>query len=284
MTAHRRRVADEASATSKASQDSSAYGRGQAQTAAYEAEMERLQDGWCCCSTGSRPRPEGAGDLRGRGSAGRAGDQRSPSAPRRARSGWSRCPSPPAAARPVRTSRGTSSTCRPPVRSCCSTGPAYNRSNIESVIGYLHRGGLPGSYRSCPELSGAGAVGIHVVVWFSVSSGAAQTLRGRDAGAAEALEAQRHDLADPAVVKYSMANATTFQYTDIEQARLVRRPVRRQEGCAAQLHRPPAQPSSEYVDVAPEEVELPVMQQSPTSAADARGRAFVPRLFKPFGG
>ena len=72
-------------------------------------------------------------------------------------------------------------------------------------------------------------------------------------------------------VKYSMAKDTTFQYTDIKQAPWYVVPS--DDKKAARLNCINHLLSQfDYVDVAPDEVELPVMKECPTCARRCTSR------------
>jgi hypothetical protein len=79
-------------------------------------------------------------------------------------------------------------------------------------------------------------------------------------------------------VKYSMAKDATFQYTDIKQAPWYVVPS--DDKKAARLNCINHLLSQfQYVDVAPDVVELPVMQQIPYVRPPMHEQTFVPRLF-----
>ena len=79
-------------------------------------------------------------------------------------------------------------------------------------------------------------------------------------------------------VKYSMAKDTTFQYTDIKQAPWYVVPS--DDKRAARLNCINHLLSQfDYVDVAPDVVELPVMKEMPYVRPPMHEQTFVPRLF-----
>ena len=122
----------------------------------------------------------------------------------------------------------------------------YNRSNVEWVMGYCTEEEHQEFLRSCPEFERMLVrSGITVLkYWFSVSlRGAAPALRGAQRRAAEALEALRHGPRRARAVRALLDGQGHDLPVHRHQAgALVRRPLRRQAGLAAQLHQPPAEP------------------------------------------
>ena len=67
----------------------------------------------------------------------------------------------PTASAPSGTSSATSSTCRPPARSCCSTASWYNRAGVERVMGFCTDGGVRPVPAPVPDLRAAAGRGRH---------------------------------------------------------------------------------------------------------------------------
>jgi polyphosphate kinase len=158
----------------------------------------------------------------------------------------------------------------------------YNRSNVEWVMGYCTPDEHEEFLRSCPEfermLVRSGI--LLVKYWFSVSY-EEQTKRfaARNAEPLKRWKLSDMDLAEHELyVKYSMAKDTTFQYTDIKQAPWFVVPS--DDKRAARLncinH---LLGEFDYVDVAPDVVELPVMKEMAYVRPPMHEQTFVPRLF-----
>jgi polyphosphate kinase 2 len=158
----------------------------------------------------------------------------------------------------------------------------YNRSNVEWVMGYCSEEEYQEFLRSCPEFERMLVrSGILVIkYWFSVSyEEQRKRFEARNAEPLKRWKLSDMDLAEHELyVKYSMAKDTTFQYTDIKQAPWYVVPS--DDKKAARLNCINHLLSQfQYVDVAPDVVELPVMQQIPYVRPPMHEQTFVPRLF-----
>jgi polyphosphate kinase 2 (PPK2 family) len=123
--------------------------------------------------------------------------------------------------------------------------------------------------------------GIKVIkYWFSVSfEEQRKRFEERNAEPLKRWKLSDMDLAEHELyVKYSMAKDTTFQYTDIKQAPWFVVPS--DDKRAARLncinH---LLGEFDYVDVAPDVVELPVMKEMAYVRPPMHEQTFVPRLF-----
>ncbi len=150
----------------------------------------------------------------------------------------------------------------------------YNRSNVEWVMGYCTEEEYQEFLRSCPEFERMLVrSGIQVIkYWFSVSyEEQRKRFEARNAEPLKRWKLSDMDLAEHELyVKYSMAKDTTFQYTDIKQAPWYVVPS--DDKKAARLNCINHLLSQfQYVDVAPDVVELPGDEADPLrAAADAR--------------
>src|SRR5688572_30858749 len=135
----------------------------------------------------------------------------------------------------------------------------YNRSNVEWVMDYCSPEEHQEFLRSCPEFERMLVrSGIKVIkYWFSVSfEEQRKRFEARNAEPLKRWKLSDMDLAEHELyVKYSMAKDTTFQYTDIKQAPWYVVPSDDKKAARLNcinhlLHQ------FQYVDVAPEEVEL----------------------------
>ena len=158
----------------------------------------------------------------------------------------------------------------------------YNRSNVEWVMDYCAEDEHAEFLRSCPEFERMLVrSGIKVIkYWFSVSfEEQRKRFEKRNAEPLKRWKLSDMDLAEHELyVKYSMAKDTTFQYTDIKQAPWFVVPS--DDKRAARLncinH---LLGEFDYVDVAPDVVELPEMKELPYVRPPMHEQTFVPRLF-----
>ena len=158
----------------------------------------------------------------------------------------------------------------------------YNRSNVEWVMDYCSQEEHQEFLRSCPEFERMLVrSGIKVIkYWFSVSfEEQRKRFEERNAEPLKRWKLSDMDLAEHELyVKYSMAKDTTFQYTDIKQAPWFVVPS--DDKRAARLncinH---LLGEFDYVDVAPDVVELPVMKEMAYVRPPMHEQTFVPRLF-----
>jgi polyphosphate kinase 2 len=158
----------------------------------------------------------------------------------------------------------------------------YNRSNVEWVMGYCSDEEHQEFLRSCPEFERM-LVRSGIVVlkyWFSVSfEEQRKRFEARNAEPLKRWKLSDMDLAEhEQYVRYSMAKDTTFQHTDIKQAPWYVVPS--DDKLAARLNcirHLLAQ--FNYVDVAPEVVELPRMTEVPYVRPPMHEQTFVPRAF-----
>ena len=158
----------------------------------------------------------------------------------------------------------------------------YNRSNVEWVMDYCSQEEHQEFLRSCPEFERMLVrSGITVIkYWFSVSfEEQRKRFEKRNAEPLKRWKLSDMDLAEHELyVKYSMAKDTTFQYTDIKQAPWFVVPS--DDKRAARLncinH---LLGEFDYVDVAPDVVELPVMRDMAYVRPPMHEQTFVPRLF-----
>lgn len=158
----------------------------------------------------------------------------------------------------------------------------YNRSNVEWVMGFCTEEEHSEFLRSCPEfermLVRSGIV--LVKYWFSVSfEEQRRRFEARNAEPLKRWKLSDMDLAEHELyMKYSMAKDTTFQYTDIKQAPWYVVPS--DDKKAARLNCISHLLSQfDYVDVAPEPVELPGMRQFHYVRPPMHEQTFVPQLF-----
>ena len=158
----------------------------------------------------------------------------------------------------------------------------YNRSNVEWVMNFCTEEEHQEFLRTAPEFERM-LVRSGIVVlkyWFSVSYGE-QTARfeARNAEPLKRWKLSDMDLAEHELyVRYSMAKDTTFQYTDIKQAPWYVVPS--DDKLAARLNCIRHLLSQfEYVDVAPEPVTLPDMEEIPYVRPPMHEQTFVPRAF-----
>ena len=165
----------------------------------------------------------------------------------------------------------------------------YNRSNVEWVMGYCSEEEYQEFLRSCPEFERMLVrSGIQVIkYWFSVSyEEQRKRFEARNAEPLKRWKLSDMDLAEHELyVKYSMAKDTTFQYTDIKQAPWYVVPS--DDKKAARLNCINHLLSQfQYVDVAPEEVELPGDEGAAVrAAADARADVRAAAVLRsPIGG
>ena len=158
----------------------------------------------------------------------------------------------------------------------------YNRSNVEWVMGFCTEDEHAEFLRSCPEfermLVRSGIIVIKY--WFSVSyDEQRRRFEARNAEPLKRWKLSDMDLAEHELyVKYSMAKDTTFQYTDIKQAPWYVVPS--DDKKAARLNCINHLLSQfDYVDVAPDVVELPVMRELPYVRPPMHEQTFVPQLY-----
>ncbi|HEX4687583.1 MAG TPA: polyphosphate kinase 2 [Nocardioides sp.] len=158
----------------------------------------------------------------------------------------------------------------------------YNRSNVEWVMGFCTAEEHEEFLRSCPEfermLVRSGIVLLKY--WFSVSyEEQAKRFEARNAEPLKRWKLSDMDLAEHELyVKYSMAKDTTFQHTDTKQAPWWVVPS--DDKRAARLnciHHLLSQ--FQYIDVAPEPVELLPMRDIPYVRVPMHEQTFVPRVF-----
>ena len=158
----------------------------------------------------------------------------------------------------------------------------YNRSNVEWVMDYCSEDEHQEFLRSCPEFERMLVrSGIKVIkYWFSVSfEEQRKRFEERNAEPLKRWKLSDMDLAEHELyVKYSMAKDTTFQYTDIKQAPWFVVPSDDKRAarlnCITHLLG-----EFDYVDVAPDVVELPVMKEMAYVRPPMHEQTFVPRLF-----
>ena len=150
----------------------------------------------------------------------------------------------------------------------------YNRSNVEWVMGYCSEEQHQEFLRSCPEFERMLVrSGITVLkYWFSVSfEEQRRRFEARNSEPLKRWKLSDMDLAEHELyVRYSMAKDTTFQYTDIKQAPwyVVPSDDKRASRINCMSH---LLSQFDFVDVAPDVVELPTMREIPVhAAADAR--------------
>ncbi|MEI2779217.1 MAG: polyphosphate kinase 2 [Tetrasphaera sp.] len=158
----------------------------------------------------------------------------------------------------------------------------YNRSNVEWVMGFCTEEEHSEFLRSCPEFERMLVrSGIKVIkYWFSVSfEEQRRRFEARNAEPLKRWKLSDMDLAEHELyVKYSMAKDNTFQYTDIKQAPWYVVPS--DDKKAARLNCISHLLSQfNYVDVAPEVVELPEMKQMPYVRPPIGDQTFVPQRF-----
>ena len=151
----------------------------------------------------------------------------------------------------------------------------YNRSNVEWVMNYCTEPEHQEFLRSCPEFERMLVrSGITVIkYWFSVSfEEQRKRFEARNAEPLKRWKLSDMDLAEHELyVRYSMAKDTTFQYTDIKQAPWYVVPS--DDKKAARLNCISHLLSQfDYVDVAPDVVELPRCARSPTCARRCTSR------------
>jgi polyphosphate kinase 2 len=158
----------------------------------------------------------------------------------------------------------------------------YNRSNVEWVMNYCTEDEHAEFLRSCPEFERMLVrSGITVLkYWFSVSfDEQRKRFEERNAEPLKRWKLSDMDLAEHELyVRYSMAKDTTFQYTDIKQAPWFVVPSDDKRAsrlnCISHLLS-----QFEYVDVAPEVVQLPTMREMPYVRPPMHEQTFVPRRF-----
>ena len=156
----------------------------------------------------------------------------------------------------------------------------YNRSNVEWVMGYCTEEEHQEFLRSCPEFERM-LVRSGIIVlkyWFSVSfEEQRRRFEARNAEPLKRWKLSDMDLAEHELyVRYSMAKDTTFQYTDIKQAPWYVVPSDDKRAsrlnCISHLLS-----QFDYVDVAPDVVELPTMREIPYVRPPMHEQTFVPR-------
>ena len=158
----------------------------------------------------------------------------------------------------------------------------YNRSNVEWVMNYCTEAEHQEFLRSCPEFERMLVrSGITVIkYWFSVSfEEQRKRFEARNAEPLKRWKLSDMDLAEHEhYVRYSMAKDTTFQFTDIKQAPWYVVPS--DDKKAARLNCISHLLSQfDYVDVAPDVVELPEMRQEPYVRPPMHEQTFVPHVF-----
>jgi polyphosphate kinase len=158
----------------------------------------------------------------------------------------------------------------------------YNRSNVETVMGFCTPEEQQEFLRSCPEfermLVRSGIVLLKY--WFSVSY-EEQTRRfeARNQEPLKRWKLSAMDLAEHELyVNYSMAKDTTFQFTDIKQAPWYVVPSDDKKAarlnCIAHLLS-----QFDYHDVSPEAVELPTMKEIAYVRPPMHEQTFVPSVW-----
>ena len=158
----------------------------------------------------------------------------------------------------------------------------YNRSNVEWVMGYCTEEEHQEFLRSCPEFERMLVrSGIKVIkYWFSVSfNEQRKRFEARNAEPLKRWKLSDMDLSEHELyVRYSMAKDTTFQYTDIKQAPwfVVPSDDKRASRLNCIQH---LLSQFEYEDVAPDEVELPTMRETPYVRPPMHEQTFVPQLW-----
>ena len=158
----------------------------------------------------------------------------------------------------------------------------YNRAGVERVMGFCNEEEYREFLRSCPEFERMLVrSGITVLkYWFSVSFDEQQRrFEARNAEPIKRWKLSAMDLAEHELyVRYSMAKDTTFQYTDIKQAPWYVVPSDDKRAsrlnCISHLLS-----QFDYVDVAPDVVELPTMREIPYVRPPMHEQTFVPRRF-----
>src|SRR3954469_24986369 len=158
----------------------------------------------------------------------------------------------------------------------------YNRSNVEWVMGYCTEEEHQEYLRSCPEFERMLVrSGITVLkYWFSVSfEEQSRRFEERNGEPLKRWKLSDMDLAEHELyVRYSMAKDTTFQFTDIKQAPWYVVPSDDKRAarlnCITHLLA-----QFDYVDVAPDPVELPGMKALQYARPPMHEQTFVPRLF-----
>jgi polyphosphate kinase 2 len=158
----------------------------------------------------------------------------------------------------------------------------YNRSNVEWVMGFCTETEHEEFLRSCPELERM-LVRSGIVLlkyWFSVSfEEQRKRFKARNAQPLKRWKLSAMDLAEHEFyVRYSMAKDTTLQYTDIKQAPWYVVPSDDKRAARLNcLHHLLSQ--FEYEDVAPDVVALPKMRKEPYVRPPMHEQTFVPQLF-----
>jgi len=136
--------------------------------------------------------------------------------------------------------------------------------------------------RSCPEFERMLVrSGITVLkYWFSVSfEEQRRRFEARNAEPLKRWKLSDMDLAEHELyVRYSMAKDTTFQYTDIKQAPwyVVPSDDKRASRINCMRH---LLSQFDFVDVAPDVVELPTMREIPYMRPPMHEQTFVPRVY-----
>jgi len=158
----------------------------------------------------------------------------------------------------------------------------YNRAGVERVMGFATDEEYWEFMREAPEFERMLVrSGITVIKYcFSVSfEEQRKRFEARNAEPLKRWKLSDMDLAEHAhYVRYSMAKDTTFQYTDIKQAPWYVVPS--DDKRAARLNCISHLLSQfDYVDVAPDVVELPEMRQEPYVRPPMHEQTFVPHLF-----
>jgi polyphosphate kinase len=158
----------------------------------------------------------------------------------------------------------------------------YNRSNVERVMGYCTEAEHEEFLRSCPEFERMLVRSGIVVVkyWFSVSfEEQRRRFEARNSEPLKRWKLSAIDLAEHELyVEYSKAKDTTFRFTDIKQAPW--HVVPSDDKKAARLNCITHLLSSfDYQDLTPPPVELPSMQEMRYVRPPMHEQTFVPQLF-----
>ena len=158
----------------------------------------------------------------------------------------------------------------------------YNRSNVEWVMGYCTEAEHQEFLRSCPEfermLVRSGTVILKY--WFSVSyQEQRKRFEARNAEPLKRWKLSDMDLAEHEhYVRYSMAKDTTFEHTDIEQAPWYVVPSDDKRAARLNCIRH-LLAQFDYIDVAPDVVELPDMTELAYERPPLHEQTFVPRAY-----
>ena len=269
------------SAGSTATELLGVHQEGQAEAAAYEEEMERLQEQLVLFQYWIHPRPEGAGDLRGP-RLGRQGRVIKRITERTRRDGPGR--------RPAQAHRAAAHAVVLPAVRRASAGRRRDGALRPVLVqplerrvgdGLLLRGGAPGVPALVPGVrADAGAVGDQGDQVLVLGRFEEQRSASRPATPSRSSAGSSATWTSPSTSYTSGTRwrRTPPSSTPTSSRPLVRRPLRQQE--AARLNCIDHLLSQfDYVDVAPDVVELPVMTELPYMRPPMHEQTFVPELF-----